>query len=229
MKRRTYILFLVFALGLSAGYGRVFQVVGTNEGRLNTTGLPWDFAYKTTMDVNGRQNELQVYAARFDEPVVEQLRAQFEQQGAKVTMQQSRTGAQGLARWENREARIVVLSPDSQPNQMVFLFYPKPGESGAPARLPIPEYPGASAPKTVTNEATGSISATWSTEDRPEQVLAYYAGALSAEGWRSVLPSGTASTQMAIYQKRDRICTIMASFRPDGPNRVTLLVKGGGL
>ncbi len=229
MKNRIPILGLMLILGTCAVQGKVFQVLGTVEGQLNTVGLPWEFAYRTTMDVNGRQNDLHVYAARFNEPIVAQLTDQFEAQGAKVTISETTDGAQGLARWEDREARILVLSPSSQPNQMVFLFYPEPGKARAPARMPIPEYPGGMAKKTVTNEGTGSICSTMNTEDPPEQVLAYYAGALTADGWCAVLPSGAGSSRMAIYQKRERICTVLASHRPDGPNRVTLLVKGGSL
>ncbi len=228
MKFRTYILLLLIS-GVWIAQGKVFRSIGTAEGRLNTVGLPWEFAYRTTMDVNGQKNDLHVYAARFNEPVVDQLKDQFERQGAKVKISETKDGAQGLARWEDREARILVLAPPSQPNQMVFLFYPKPGKAGAPARLPIPEYPGGLAKKTVTNQGTGSICATMDTEDPPEQVLAYYAGALSADGWRAVLPSAAGSSRMAIYQKRERICTILASHRPEGPNRVTLLVKEQGL
>ena len=142
MKSRIHILWLMLALGTCALQAKVFRVIDTDEGRLNTVGLPWEFAYRTTMDVNGQQNDLHVYAARFNEPVVAQLTDQFESQGAKVTISETTDGAQGLARWEDREARILVLSPPSQPNQLVFLFYPEPGKAGAPARLPIPEYPG---------------------------------------------------------------------------------------
>lgn len=229
MKSRTHILWLMLVLGLCAVQAKVFRTIGTVEGRLNTVGLPWEFAYQTKMDVNGQENDLHVYAARFNEPVVDQLKHQFERQGAKVTISETNDGAQGLARWDDREARILVLAPPSQPNQMVFLFYPEPGKAQAPARLPIPEYPGALAKKTVTNQGTGSICATMDTEDPPEQVLAYYAEALSADGWRAVLPTGSGSTRMAMYQKRERICTVLASHRREGPNRVTLLVKGRGL
>ena len=229
MSRLKFILLIALLGGSFVATGRVFQAIGVQSGRLNTVGLPWEFAYKTTMEVNGRRNDLRVYSARFSEPVMEQLRDQFERQGAKVSFHETSEGAQGMAKWENHEARILVLSPSSQPNQMIFIFYPEAGKSAAPARLPIPEYPGGFSRKTVLNEGTGSICVTLKTEDAPEQVQSFYAGALAAHGWASIIPPSNGASRMAIYQKRERICTVLATRRSDGLNRVTVLVKGGGL
>ena len=84
MNRSKTIFIAAFAgaLALSPVYGRVFQVVGQVPGQLNTVGLPWDSAYQTTMTVNGRKRLVHVYSARYTEPVVEQLKNQFELQGA---------------------------------------------------------------------------------------------------------------------------------------------------
>ena len=230
MSKLNYILLVFLLCGTVAVKGRVFRSIGVADGRLNTAGLPWEFAYKTTMDVNGQRNDLQVYSVRFNEPVVEQLKGQFEAQGAKVVISETADGAQGLATWDDRQARILVLSPATQPNQMVFLFYPEPGKVQAPARLPVPEYPGSSSKgNTVMNEESGSVCRTVETEDHPEQVQTFYAGALSADGWSMVVPPGRGVSSMAVYQKKDRICSVLATHRADGPNRVTLLVKGGGL
>ncbi|MEE9367905.1 MAG: hypothetical protein V3V05_03470 [Pontiella sp.] len=228
MKRINHILLAVLLCGSYPVMGKVFREIGVADGRLNTAGLPWGFAYKTKMNVNGQQTDLYVYSARFNEPVVAQLKDQFEAQGAKVVISETKDGAQGLATWDDRKARILVLSPDSQPNQMVFIFYPEPGKGRAP-RLPIPEYPSTSKGKTVMNEDSGSMCRTIETEDRPEQVQTFYAGALPADGWSMVIPPGRGLSSMAVYQKKDRICSILATYRSDGPNRVTLLVKGGGL
>ncbi len=229
MTKPATILLALLLCGSWVAKGRVFRSVGVREGRLNTTGLPWQFAYRTTMDVNGERNDLLVYSAHFDEPVVEQLKDRFERQGAKVLIHQTGDGAQGVARFKECEARILVLAPESQPNKMVFLFYPEPGKARACPRLPVPEYPGAVAGKTVLNEGTGTICATWETEDSPGQVQAFYAGVLAANGWSTVIPPGQGAARMAAYQKKERICSILATHRPEGPNRVTLLVKGGGL
>ena len=229
MKSLKSILLVLLLGGSFVATGRVFRGISVGEGRLNTVGLPWEFAYKTTMEVNGRRNDLRVYSARFNEPVVEQLRDQFERQGAKVSFHETTDGAQGLAKWDDREARILVLSPSSQPNQMIFLFYPEAGAARAPTRSPIPEYPGGVGLKTVLNEGTGTLCTTLETEDSPEQVLVFYAGTLTANGWDAVVPAGAGASRMAIYQKRERICTVLATHRIDGPNRVTVLVKGGGL
>lgn len=229
MKRIGLILLLLLLGGSGSVKGRVFRAVGIRAGRLNTVGLPWQFAYRTPLNVNGQKNDLYVYSARFNEPVVEQLRDQFEAQGAKVVISETKDGAQGLAKWADREARILVLSPSTQPNQMVFLFYPEPGTVQAPPRLPVPEFPGAFAQKTVANESTGTLCATSQTEARPEQVQAFYAGVLSADGWSTVVPPSQGTARMAIYQKQGRICCLFVAQQSAGPSRVTLLVNHGGL
>ncbi|MEA2068647.1 MAG: hypothetical protein U9P12_05550 [Verrucomicrobiota bacterium] len=229
MIRLKYILLVLLLCGSWAVKGRVFRSVGVRDGRLNTVGLPWQLAYRTTMDVNGERNDLHVYSAHSNEPVVEQLKDRFERQGAAVVVSQTRDGAQGVARFGDREVRILVLSPGSRPNQMVFLFYPEPGKAQAPPRLPVPEFPGAFAGKTVANESTGTICATSQTEALPEQVQAFYAGVLSADGWRTVIPPNQGMSRMAVYQKQERVCCVLAAQRPGGASRVTVLVNDGGL
>ena len=225
-KKSVLLILLVGFLAPWAVNGRVFRALGVRAGHLNTVGLPLEFAYRTTMDVNGRRNEVQVYSARFNEPVVEQLRDQFERQGFKVTFQETADGAFGLAKGDDgREARILVLSPDSQPNQMVFLFYPEVGKSGK-TRFPIPEYPGTKMGNIVFNKDTNTICATLETMDSAGQIHAFYADVLAANGWTPVI---SRSGGMALFRKRNQVCCILAKGRPGEPNRVTLLVKGGGL
>ncbi len=233
MRRLTPILCVLFLVGLMPWpvNGRVFRATGIPGGRLNTVGLPWEFAYHTTMNVNGRRNAVYVYSARFHEPVAEQLRSQFERQGAKVVLSQTADGAVGVATWTDHEARMLILSPESQPNQMVFLFYPEGGNVRAP-RFPIPEYPGGKMGNTVSNEQTDTRCATLETTDSAEQVHAFYAAALVGDGWTPTLPQSRTfgvSSKMAIYHKREMICCILAKKGPGGLNRVTVLVKGGGL
>ena len=224
-------ILLVLLVGALAVNGRVFRAVGVRAGQLNTVGLPLEFAYRTTMAVDGRRTEVHVYSARFNEPVVEQLRDQFEQQGFEVSFRQTADGAFGVAKGDGRETRILVLSPDSQPNQMVFLFYPEVGNSGK-SRFPIPGYPGGKMGHAVLDEDTDTFCATLETMDSSEQVHAFYAGVLGANGWKPATPparSGNPEGGMAIFHKRNQVCCILAKDRPGGSNRVTLLVKGAGL
>ncbi len=218
-------ILLALLVGILAADGRVFRALGVRAGQLNTAGLPLEFAYRTTMAVDGRRTEVHVYSARFNEPVVEQLRDQFEQQGFKAVFQETADGAFGVAKGDGREARILVLSPDSQPNQMVFLFYPEVGNSGK-SRFPIPGYPGGKMGRTVLDEDTHTICTTLETMDSAEQVHSFYAGVLAANGWKPTIPRAGG---MAVFRKRNQVCCILAKGRPGEPNRVTLLVKGGGL
>jgi hypothetical protein len=235
MKGLKYILMIALLAGglLPVATGRVFRGRGVPEGRLNTAGLSWEFAYHTVMNVNGRKNDVYLYSARFDEPVREQLQRQLEAQGAKVSLQKTADGATGIAKWSGgEEARLLVLSPSTQPNQMIFLFYPEVGVAKSSPRLPIPNYPGGVVGNTVVNEGTKTYCSTVKTADRADQVQAFYAGELAANGWTAVVPGSLergAAGGMMTYHKRNKVCCVMAVDQPEGLCRLTLLVKDSGL
>lgn len=225
-------LLLVAGLVPWALQARVFQTIGMRDGRLNTAGLPWEFAYNTTMTIDGRRNELFVYSARFSEPAAEQLKDQFEAQGATVTLEESRDCMQGMARWDDREARLLVLSPDTQPNQMIFVFYPEPAGVAEVVRFPVAHYPRSVVRSSTENQDTGTGCISLETNDSAEQVQAYYAGMLAGAGWKKMIPgqrTGPTGDSMTVYQKKKQVCCVMTTGRAGFPNRVTVLVKGRGL
>lgn len=229
MNKVKYILMLLLVACLCAVDARVFRLGGNREDRLNTAGLPWEGAYTTTMELNGERCELDVYSAHRNDPVVDQLRHQLERQGGKVFLQEAAGMVRGVARFEDRDVRFLVLSPDSLENRLVFLFYPEPADASGPARLPVPEYPGAKISNVVKNEKTGTVCATMETMDGPDQVQAYYAGVLYANGWATVVPAVQGKARMAMYSKGEQVCTVFATSGHADANRVTLLVKGGRL
>ena len=60
--------------------------------------------------------------------LVEQLRERFESTGAIVEINETATGATGVVRWpDDREARVLVTSPETEPRHLIFIFYPDPG------------------------------------------------------------------------------------------------------
>lgn len=207
--------------------GRVFRLGVDTRGRLNVAGLPWQKAYQTRMTVNGRKNDVEVYSARYSEPVVEQLVAQFNRQGATVKIGKGPDGgALGVARWDGGEARIIVLAPEDQPNNLVFLFYPEAGNSGTP-ESPIPDYPRGTVTSSVVNDDTKALCTTLKTLDSGMQVQRHYAEALARDGWRSVLPLRM-SGGMTFYRKGERTCCILAKERNNGETLVTVLVRNKG-
>lgn len=229
MKRfRTMLCLALLGVLVPWSAGRVFRSSGGADGRLNVAGLPWQHAYNTVMNVNGQRNTVQVYAAGRHEPAAEQLRAQFESQGATVDIRQGTNGeAMGVARWDGSEARFLVMAPDTVSNPIVFLFYPETGSANEPA-FPVPEYPGGVVDNTVFNEQTESFCATMKTLDAPEQVQQYYAGVLAASGWKPILPLRAAGG-MALFHRREQTCCVLANRRESGETFVTLLVRAGGL
>ena len=68
-------------------------------------------------------------------------------------------------------------------------LYPEAAESVRPVRFPIPEYKRATVVHTVTDDDTGTFSATLRTRDAAAEVHAFYADSLLAQGWKMVLPS----------------------------------------
>ncbi len=204
--------------------GSVFRVGGNAEGRLNTAGLPWDLVYQTAMTVNGRRNEVLVYAARYSEPVAEQFRMQFEQQGATVRIGKGAGGeASGFARWEHGEARMLVLSPDDRPDRLVFLFYPEQGAVREP-ESPVAVYPGGKITQTVMNEDTRAFCTTLSTLDSAAQVQRFYAESLGRAGWTPVLPLHI-SNGMTFFHKKESTCCVLARGGASGETMVTVLVR----
>ena len=122
---------LLFSMGLGAG-ASVFKVLGPNwSGWVPTGGLPWERAYRTAMTVNGKPVELQVFTARYNQPVEAQLKAALESIGARVNAASS--GASGVATLNEYEVRYVVSSPPSDPRTYIFLSYSRPGTTARQA------------------------------------------------------------------------------------------------
>jgi hypothetical protein len=220
----------VLAVPVSA---RVFRWLGpAATSELNNGMYPWEDAYQTTMTVNGRKTEMRLYSVRFSQPAVEQLRSRFEAMGATVSMAETAEGATGVAKWPDKEARFLVLSPPSEPRHLIFVFYPEPGSSPGAVVFPVPKYERGEVEYTISNDKTGTFSATLATYDSATQVHLYYAGRMAAEGWNVGAPAlvrnGT-TTGMAVYVKGKKVCYIQAVDRSGQSNMVTLLVKGGKL
>ncbi|MBN2162918.1 MAG: hypothetical protein JXR25_08755 [Pontiellaceae bacterium] len=220
---------LILAGGLLSGgaFGAVFRTGGNPKGRLNAVGLPWQEAYRTTMTVNGRRNDVVVFSARYDEPVAVQLKAQFELQGAEVHMAvDPQGGAMGTARWEGGEARIVVVGASDLPNQLVYLFYPEQGTPRS-VKAPVSGYPRANITEQVVNEDTGTFCSTAITADSVEQVQRYYQEIMAQEGWSPLLslPLGGG---ISWFRKGEKSCCILARPQDNGETTVTLLVRDAG-
>jgi len=226
----TAAAFTAVAVAILPVSARVFRIVGQTGGhRLNTDFFQWTEAYTTRMTVNGRKYDLYLYSARYTEPVVAQLRDGFEQLGAKVRISETSDGATGSATWPEGEARFLVLSPASRPNHLIFLFYPE-GGTAASTSFPVPKYPRGKVLGTVSNDKTGTLLITAETTDSPTEVHSFYAGALSAQGWKMVAPATVVNgciSGMAVYTKKKKVCYVQATERRGKPNMITLLVKGG--
>ncbi|MDF7807714.1 hypothetical protein P4E94_09720 [Pontiellaceae bacterium B12219] len=211
---------------------KVWRVVGEYHGRINPTGLPWTKAYQTRMSVNGRQSDLVMYTARYTEPVIEQIRRQFEMQGATVNVRSTLEGAIGIAKWEDAVAKFLIISSPQMPTHFMFFTYPDKGMEIKVPKLPVPSYGNGERLSIVEDLDTSTIVATYKTYDTSTEVHSYYATQLKSNGWEMVLParvhSGSVSG-VAIYQKKKKICYVQAVDRGDGPNMITLLVKGGTL
>jgi hypothetical protein len=84
---------------------------GQTSQQLNNGVYRWENAYTTTMTVNGRKSEVELYSVHFAEPVLAQLKDRFEQMGASVSITPGPDGATGTARWPDHDALCLVLSP----------------------------------------------------------------------------------------------------------------------
>ena len=223
----TLLVLLPAGLFIPPAIGRVFRITGETHGRFNAAGLPWESAHETTMTVNGRKNDVVVYSVRYSEPVLEQLRAQFERQGATVTLtSDANGGAKGLARWDGGSARILVLAPESRPNNLVFLFYPSRSPSSA-AQPPVPDYPRGHTENTMVNNDTEAFCTILSTTDPAGQVQRHYAESLVRDGWKPLLPLPF-SAGLSFYHRKESTCCVQTGTRENGETVVTVLVRDKG-
>jgi hypothetical protein len=213
--------------------GKVFRLFGGGEGNdsfLNGS-LPWDYAYETQMTVSGRPATMRVYSARFSEPVVQQLKSRFEQLGATVEINPSEMGATGRAIFPDQTISFLILKPPQEPTQQIFIYEPT-GEQQRAEKMPVPDFNRATIRSVITDDETGTYLATLDTSASSTEAHSFYGKALQAEGWKMVAPglikNGRISG-MAVYEKNSKVCYVQAVDRVDGPNMITLLVKGGTL
>lgn len=214
--------------------GKVFRLFGGGTGvqdRFHNGSLPWDKAYVTQMSVNGRPATVRVYAARHSEPVVGQLKARFEQLGAKVQVSRTENGATGRAIFPDQTVGFLVLKPPQEPLQQIFVYEPT-GRKVSPAKMPVPEYSRATVRSVITDNDTGTYLATLETASSCTEAHAFYAEAMQGAGWKIVAPALVKNGRisgMAVYEKKSKVCYVQAVDRMDGSNTITLLVKGGTL
>lgn len=206
--------------------------VGASALKLNNGVYRWENAYTTTMTVNGRKSDVELYSVHIAEPVLAQLKDRFEQMGASVSITPGPDGATGIARWPAREARFLVLSPPEIDRQLVFVFYPELGTVPNPVNFPVPKYRDAAVFQTISDDESGMFLATLSTMDEAAGVHRFYAEQMAAEGWIQMAAAPAingAPSGMAVYVRGTEVCYVQAVDRLGRDNMITLLVKGGKL
>jgi hypothetical protein len=224
-------IFLLLAVCAAIASARVFQIIGDVGHELNVAGLAWDTAYETRMTVNGKKTRMKLYSARYTEPVLEQLRGRFERQGAVVKMTSTQDGASGVAKWADREARFLVVSPRTEPRHLIFVFYPEPGPDIQPPPA-LPVYPGAERVSDVSNDKTGGVYLALRTNDSAGQVLTYYRALLESRGWAaSIAPISRTGGEagMLVYRKKKQTCFLQVSGIAGEPVLITMLVMGNSI
>lgn len=212
----------------------VFRInpAGASAPKLNNGVYRWENAYTTTMTVNGRKSEVELYSVHIAEPIVAQLKDRFEQMGARVTISRGPDGATGSAEWTDREARFLVLSPQEIERQLVFVFYPERGTVPQPVHFPVPPYPNAAVCQTISDDKSGLFLATLSTAAAAAEVHRFYADQMAAAGWGQVAGAPAVNGEpsgMAVFAKGSEVCYVQAVDRTGRDNRITLLVKDGKL
>ena len=102
---------------------------------------------------------------------------------------------------------------------------------GMSERLPfgVPTYPGARVLASGTPQTGGSSATVLVTPDEPQAVMAFYARAMSEQGWqpddeRSDEAGGTAELLVAVYRRQGTICRL-SSQRPDSDTKTVITVS----
>jgi len=151
---------------------------------------------------------------------------------AKVVIVRGRDGVTGVARWPNKKARFIVLTPQNDPHKYIIVTWSHPKKRAKKVKLFVPTYPRGKKPTTISDDETHTVVMTQQTSDSPADVHAFYARKLTAEGWKMVVPAivshGTIRG-LATYQKKNRICFVQISKHRGRLNMITVLVKKGTL
>jgi len=222
-------LLLFGAFGAEA---RVWRGLNSKDPLLSDGTLHWTVARRTKFTRNGKPLEMNLYTVRYTEPAVNQLKSRFEALGAKVVVVRGRDGVTGVARWPNKKARFIVLTPRNDPLKYIIVTWSHPKKKSKKVRLSIPTYPRGKKPSTISDNGTHTVVISQQTTDSPSEIHSFYARKLTALGWKMVVPAivshGTIRG-LATYQKKNRICFIQASKRKGGLNMITVLVKKGTL
>ncbi len=227
--RRTGLLaaLLVLTLCLAAG-ASVFKALGQNwSGWVPVGQLPWEKAYQTEMTVNGKLVELQVFTARYNQPVEAQLKGVLASIGARV--RSTNAGSAGVATLNGYEVKFMVSAPPSDPRKYIFLSYSDP-RSAAPNDFPVALYPNGVELSSVSDVHSKTAYAAVRTTDTSTEIHEYYRGLLTSEGWGQVRPcevDAGESKGLAVYAKKGKICFIDVVPGDNISNTVTVLVENG--
>jgi len=217
------------ALGVQA---RVWRGLNAKDPLLSDGTLNWTVARRTKLTRNGKPLEMNLYTVRYTEPAVNQLKRRFEALGAKVVIVRGRDGVTGVARWPNKKARFIVLTPRNDPHKYIIVTWSHPKKQAKKIKLSIPAYPRGKKPSTTSDDETHTVIISQRTSDSPSEVHSFYARTLTSAGWKMVVPAivshGTIRG-LATYQKKNRICFVQVSKRKGGLNMITVLVKKGTL
>ncbi len=223
---------LVALLGSSAvlpvAEASVFQVVGESwNSWFRVDGLPWTKAYETEMIVNDRCRFLQLYSARYDVPVVAQLKHRFNAMGATFTYSTTAEGLTGIARKGNFEVSVLVSSSPSDPRHLIFLSYREPNGKKVVKEVIAP-YPGSRKMSSVINAKTGSTYWSYQAKDDAVVVREYFENVLRAGGWKLMTPGESGRGYrpgVSVYQRKNKVCYIQVRQKDQFSSTITVLVK----
>jgi len=227
--RIAFVGLLFLEVGVQA---RVWRGLKAKDPLLSGGTLHWTVARRTKLTQNGKPVEMNLYTVPSAEPAVSQLKSRFEALGAKVVIVRGRDGVTGVARWPNKKARFIVLTPLNDPLKYIIVTWSHPKKRVKKVKLFVPTYPRGKKPTTISDDETHTIIISQQTTDSPEEVYSFYARRLTANGWKMVVPaivSHGVIRGVATYQKKKRICFVQASRRKGGLNMITVLVKKGTL
>lgn len=225
--KRTVVSLLVLLFCLGAG-ASVFRTLGRSwSGWVPVDGFQWEKAYETEMLVNGRRMEMQVFTARYNQPVELQLKQALESVGAEIRT--SSSGRAGVATLNGYTVSYMVSAPPSEPVKYIFLSYGDP-KSATQRDFPVELYPNGEVLSTVSDVHTRSECATIRTTNSSTEVHEFYRHLLASEGWVLVKPYAVdagESKGTAVYSKKGQICYIDVVPGKNISSTIVILVEKG--
>lgn len=224
----------VLLAGAIVCHGRVFARWSTTshstEAIERTGGR---VSYDAAMTLNGGNGQLTVFG--FDKPIAATVRELARLFHIENFTYDGGTMAAATVTQDDRILKLIAVTLDNENKTTLFKFEQSVSEAKASGEHParhfmdiVPPYPGSEPVFYARDNNTGMGMELSSAQGEPATIKSFYNSSLAGSGWKSVVPGGSASSDLAVFVKGAEVCCVFVSSAgadTPGRSRITVLHK----